>query len=592
MSIEHAILGVIGLYPCSGYDIKREFEDGGAGLVWAIGFGSIYPKLEQLAHDGLVEVVHAQTSGRQKKQYELTADGWNELGEWLATAPAYPLPMRDELLLRMLFWGAARPDDRDMLVAHLQDRQRRSRTLLAYLEQWPHNGESLVSEYGMLVITYLRARLEAELQWIEATTTQLEGSPQPPAQDPRGLVPQQQERRRVALDRGDESGERWGSYLMRKFSFIALTIANAIAVLGNSIVTIAFPWLVLELTGSAIKTGVISAAIALGLGVGAFFGGTIVDRLGLKRASVVADSLGGLAIALIPLSSFSGTLTFEQLVVFAFVRALFQSPAVAARQSLIPDFAQQAGISLEQANATYQTLQRIEGFLGPILAGLLISIVGPTIALWGNVVTCIFASCIVASVHYERHNASSEPSFSQQLFAGLQFVWRDKLIFVIVFVIACTNMLDAPLLTVILPIYIRTYIGGSVDLGIIMAGFGGGAIIGAVLYGAIGWRLPRRYIFIGGFLLVGVPIWLLLLNSSFMVTAFALMCSGFGAGPVNPLVMTLIQERVPPQLRGRVFGVLTAIAFNRGSNWNDYFRGVDRIYYSARGNSLYCSMLL
>lgn len=205
MSIEHAILGVISLYPASGYDIKQEFEDGGAGLTWALGFGSIYPKLEQLTRDHLIELVHTQSTGRQKKQYDLTAQGWNELSNWLTTAPQYPLPFRDELLLRMLFWGTARPDDRDILISHLHDRQRRSQELLHYLESWPQNGQSFVSEYGMLIIRYLRARLEVELRWLEDTIAQLEGPPQPPVQDPNNLAVQQQERRRSALTKRSDN---------------------------------------------------------------------------------------------------------------------------------------------------------------------------------------------------------------------------------------------------------------------------------------------------------------------------------------------------------------------------------------------------
>jgi PadR family transcriptional regulator AphA len=201
MSLDHAILGVISFRPSAGYDIKVEFEHGAAGIVSSISFGTIYPRLKQLEARSLIETYQENAGGRQKKLYELTAQGWLELSEWLVRPPEYPIPMRDDLLLKMLFWGGARPEDRDTLIEHLQIRRESSLELLDYITQWPQNEYSMVDEYGMLVLDFIRARLEAELTWIEATITQLEGPPGPAIQDPQGLIPRQHERRAAALDR-------------------------------------------------------------------------------------------------------------------------------------------------------------------------------------------------------------------------------------------------------------------------------------------------------------------------------------------------------------------------------------------------------
>ncbi|MBA2287013.1 MAG: PadR family transcriptional regulator [Ktedonobacteraceae bacterium] len=210
MSVEHSILGVISLYPCSGYDMKVEFEIGGAGLLSALSFGSIYPRLKQMEQDGLIETSQVSGEGRRKKVYELTARGWKELEKWLKELSAYPIPMNDELLLKMVFWAAGRPEDRATLIDHLQMRWQQSKEMREYLIQWPQNGTSLISEYGMLAIRYVRARLETELAWIEETITQLEGPPQGPVQDPRHLAEQQRERRARAFaeQQPQEDGEQ------------------------------------------------------------------------------------------------------------------------------------------------------------------------------------------------------------------------------------------------------------------------------------------------------------------------------------------------------------------------------------------------
>ncbi len=43
MSVDHIILGIISLAPCSGYDMKAACEGGEVGLVSKLSFGSIYP---------------------------------------------------------------------------------------------------------------------------------------------------------------------------------------------------------------------------------------------------------------------------------------------------------------------------------------------------------------------------------------------------------------------------------------------------------------------------------------------------------------------------------------------------------------------
>jgi PadR family transcriptional regulator AphA len=198
VSIDHIILGIISLEPCSGYDMKMEFEQGGASMLSALSFGSIYPRLRQLQQDGLIEMQQVANGGRQKKVYELTQLGWQELQGWLEQQSDYPIPMRDELLLKMLFWGSSGVD-RETLMAQLRVRYEESNEVLQYITEWERNGRSFVDEYTALVLSYIRNKLEAELNWIMNTMTQLESEPALPVQDPKWLSVLQKARRKKAL---------------------------------------------------------------------------------------------------------------------------------------------------------------------------------------------------------------------------------------------------------------------------------------------------------------------------------------------------------------------------------------------------------
>src|SRR5947209_3766719 len=96
---------------------------------------------------------------------------------------------------------------------------------------------------------------------------------------------------------------------------VALFTANAISTVGNVFAFIAIPWFVLQTTGSASKTGLTAFFTILPTVLAAFFGGAVVDRLGFKRTSVIADCASTITIGLIPLLYSTIGLEFWQLLV-------------------------------------------------------------------------------------------------------------------------------------------------------------------------------------------------------------------------------------------------------------------------------------
>ncbi|MCA1029831.1 PadR family transcriptional regulator [Bacillus timonensis] len=186
MSVEHAILSVISYRPCTGYDIKVEFEHKGAGLYWGMSFGSIYPRLKKLENEGLIKSTETETDGRQKKYYELTYKGLKVLEAWYLEQVDYP-SIKDEFLLKMIGWTDTIPNGRSVLLSHVIERKKKTSELYEYVMKWPLNGYSTISEYAMLAIRHFQTRLRAELEWMDETIKQLQGPAQPPYQNPNGL---------------------------------------------------------------------------------------------------------------------------------------------------------------------------------------------------------------------------------------------------------------------------------------------------------------------------------------------------------------------------------------------------------------------
>jgi MFS family permease len=103
-----------------------------------------------------------------------------------------------------------------------------------------------------------------------------------------------------------------GSPRSDRTPILSLLSAQAVSQVGNMMTITAGPWFVLQTTGSAAKTGLVTAALVLGSVLPAVVGGPVVDRIGFKRASVVADLTSAVIVASIPALHLLGSLTFWQ----------------------------------------------------------------------------------------------------------------------------------------------------------------------------------------------------------------------------------------------------------------------------------------
>lgn len=350
---------------------------------------------------------------------------------------------------------------------------------------------------------------------------------------------------------------------MNRLPLFSLFGATAISLVGYVLTTLAIPWFVLATTGSAARTGIVAAFSVLPVILATFFGGTLIDRIGNKRASVIADVLSGVTVALIPLLHSTVGLPFWGLLVLVFLGALLDAPGSTARTAMLPDLAEPAGMRLERAGAIIQAIERGAHLLGAPLAGLLIVVLGPSEVLWVDAVTFFVSAAVVAWAvpGVPKRAEGASPGYWSELASGLRFIREDRLILTVVLTVMLTNLLDAPLFSVLMPVYAREVLGGAADLGLAFAAFGGGSVAGAVVYAIAGHRLSRRVTFIGAFILVGLPFWILSTLPSLPVVTAALALLGVAAGPINPLLRVLSYERVPKELRGRVLGTLTAAAY-------------------------------
>ncbi len=344
----------------------------------------------------------------------------------------------------------------------------------------------------------------------------------------------------------------------------SLFIANAISLVGNIFSAIAIPWFVLQTTGSAAQTGITGFFTILPVVIAGFLGGTLIDRFGFKRTSIISDLASGVTTAMIPLLHFTIGLEFWQLMVLVFLGALLDSPGGTAREALLPELAKQAGMPIERATSLTHVIERGAMLVGAPLAGLLIGIIGTENVLWLDAASFFISAGIIWIVISGKEPIQREnkpTGYFDELREGLLFIAHDKLILAIVIMVMLTNFLDSIFSGVVRPVYVKEIYGSAVSLGLLIAANGGGAVIGGLIFAAVGHRLPRHAVFVWAFVLTGIKFWVYLFYPPIAVLVTTSLIFSIGAGPLNPIIGAVEFERIPETMRGRVFGAVTAGAW-------------------------------
>ena len=349
-----------------------------------------------------------------------------------------------------------------------------------------------------------------------------------------------------------------------RFPIFALLLANSISLMGEALTAIAIPWFVYQTTGSAARMGIVGFCTFLPRVLATFFGGTIVDRVGFKPISIAADTLSGISVAMIPLLHHTTGLSFPMLLILVFCGAFFDGPGSTARESLVPDLATVADIKLERINALYQMVQRLATFLGPALAGILIALLGASNVLWIDAATFAVSVALIGVFVPRRRSDHPQPKLGgywADLGASLRFIRADAVLLWMAIFIAVSNFLEAPLSSVTMPVFVREEYGGVERLGLMFSIFGAGAVLSTIVFASVGHRLPRFRTFATAFTIVSFPYLALATGPTFPIALAVLFLMGCAAGPINPILMTVRQERVPEAIRARVFGTFTSLAW-------------------------------
>lgn len=356
-------------------------------------------------------------------------------------------------------------------------------------------------------------------------------------------------------------------FMKKKLPVLLHQLSNFASGLGNSIVMITIPWLILEETGSPAFAGLVAAISALpGLLISPI-GGWLVDHIGRRSVSIGADLLSAVAVVAFPIIGLTSGLSGSSILIIAVIGAIFDPAGYTARKTLLADVAKASEIKLDRLNGIHEGFMGVSWVFGPAVGAGLISIVGAVNSFWVAGGLFIFAALTIAFLRVgnlgkDARDLAEEmgEKSDRSLRVGFQVLWGDKLLRTITISILIIAAVYLPTETVVLSTYFED-LGQPVSLGIVISALAAGSAVGSFGYGWISARLSRKNLV--RTTLVGTAV--SILPMAFLPPLPILIVAGFflglSWGPFNPLVSTLIQQRVPADQQGRVFGVQTAVFY-------------------------------
>ncbi|HEX6799148.1 MAG TPA: MFS transporter [Ktedonobacterales bacterium] len=359
---------------------------------------------------------------------------------------------------------------------------------------------------------------------------------------------------------GERKASRGGFFApVRLASFRRLIAGQTISRLGDQFYFLAIPWLVLRITPSPAQLALVLGAASAALGVFTLAGGVLADRLGPRKLMMTADlarlvvvaALAALALwvtvpplwSIIALSALVGVLS-----------GLFYPASGAMIPHLVPER------DLQAANSYEQLTMQSSNFVGPAIAGAVLSatrlafgFVIDAASFAVSVLTLAFVRMPPRSVETTR--AAKPEGGMASLGTALRFLLRTRLLLIFLVVSLLANFAVNGLFEVALPLLLKARVGlalGPQAQGIVIGGFGLGAVLGALAAGVmshIGRKpLVGTLLFIPFAVLVAViP---LMSGVWAMAAVFAVMGLFNAAG--NVLIITVMQRFVPLDMMGRM----------------------------------------
>src|SRR6266487_481186 len=332
---------------------------------------------------------------------------------------------------------------------------------------------------------------------------------------------------------------------------------------------------VLKITNnSPIALGIVSLAQAASFFFFAFIGGSVADRIDKRRFLLLTQSLSLLLAFILGVLTITGVIQVWMIVLLAFCSGTVLSFDQPTRSSLVPSLV--AREDLMNAISLQSTVFNGAAFIGPTLAGILIEVFGNVEGKFGFPKDSLFpyaANFFLNAISFlgvlvvlylmrvpeEAQGSDRRGPLLASIGASLSTIRRDP---ALPWILSGYGALlfFGPSNTLILPIFgVQILHLQPAQLGLLFSAAGLGTILGALGVASLGDFQHKGFLLLASQLVWTASLLIFAFSHAFLLSLLALLLFGIAQNGVSATTITLLQTRVPPQMRGRVMSLNTLL---------------------------------
>lgn len=339
---------------------------------------------------------------------------------------------------------------------------------------------------------------------------------------------------------------------LRHRDFRLFWLGQTLSMVGTWMHSVGLSWLVLEMTGSPLKLGLVGTLQFTPMLLFSIPAGALVDRLPHRRTLLATQALQMVLALVLAVLVATRTVTYWHVSALAFLGGLVMCVDAPARQSFLSGMVDRD--DLINAIALNSAVFNGARIVGPALAGLVIAWGGLPFTFALNSLSFLAVLLALLAIRQEGSPTEGSPHFGAHVMEGLRFALRTPRV-----VLPLVLMLVVSLFllnhNVMVPVLAREGLHlGPRGFGILMSSLGVGAVVGALVLATRQGR-PLLIEQLWPALALGLLTVGLAFPSDFRAASVVLVGVGFSQILFTARCNTALQLATPPEMRGRVMGL-------------------------------------
>lgn len=346
---------------------------------------------------------------------------------------------------------------------------------------------------------------------------------------------------------------------LRSPNFRNYFIGHSLSTLGTWIQQVALAWIIYELTNSAALLGVIGFCALIPQLIVSPIAGAWIDKLNKQKFLVILQILFFIQTISLGILYHFELFTPTVLISMSLTLGILTAIDTPLRQSLLSLIIEDKTL-LPNALALNAMIFNASRFIGPPIAGLLLSLIGAKICFYINAFSYLCLGIAVARMT-PIYSVKANGGVGKVFVEGVKYMYQSMHFRLLMCTVIVLNMTASSYVT-LLPIYARDIISGDEKtLGILWGCAGVGSLISSLLLASKKHFDNHKIIFMQNIAFCTVGLMILGWSNAMLILCFAMFLLGFGISTTNILTNILIQNATVEALRGRAISIYTSTRF-------------------------------